>query len=228
VAGAADSGTPGAEAALAELCQAYWSPLYVFVRSQGNRPEEARDLTQGFFEHFLEHRLYVGADRSRGRFRTYLIAAIRNFCTNQWRHDNRQKRGGRLDFLPLDLETTEEACREELLHEAPPEAVFDRRWAKAVLSRVLRRVEGEFRSADQVARFEAMKPLLGLAPMAANLESVATGLGMTPGAFRTALHRFRHRYRELFREEVASQVNDPRDVEDEIRHLIAALGRDPG
>jgi RNA polymerase sigma-70 factor (ECF subfamily) len=228
VADAADSRAAGADMALAELCRSYWSPLYVFVRGLGANPDEARDLTQGFFAHFLENRLYAGADRSRGRFRTFLIAAMRNYCTNQWRHANRQKRGGGVDMVPLDLESTEEACRAELIQQTPPEILFDRRWAKSVLSRVIRRLEEEFRAADQSDRFEAMKPLLGMAPAESPLEAAATALGLSPGAFRTALHRFRQRYRELFREEVASQVNDPRDLDDEIRHLIAALGREPG
>ena len=228
VAGAADSRAPGAEEALAAICRAYWSPLYVFARTQGANPDEARDLTQGFFEHFLENRLYSGVDRTRGRFRTFLMAAMRNFITNQWRHANRQKRGRGIDMVPLDLESTEEACQQELQLHTTPETLFDRKWAKAVLSRVLQRLEEEFRETDQTARFEAMKPRLGLAGGGNTMEELAARLGMAPGAFRTALHRFRLRYRELFREEVAAQVNDPRDVEDEIRHLVMALGREPG
>lgn len=226
VADAADSRAPGAEAALAELCRSYWSPLYVFVRSQGDDPDEARDVVQAFFEYFLENRVYVGADRSRGRFRTFLMATMRNFRTNLWRHAQRQKRGGGTELVPLDLAMTEEACQADLAQQTPPEVLFDRRWAKAVLARVLRRLEVEFRDADLMDRFEAFKPLLGLTPAEAAADSEAARLGMTPGAFRTALHRFRHRYRELFREEVSSQVNDPRDVDDEIRHLISALGRE--
>ncbi len=226
VADAADSRAPGAEEALAELCRAYWSPLYVFVRSQGDNPDEARDMVQGFFAHFLEHRLYVGADRSRGRFRTFLMTSMRNYRTNLWRHTQRQKRGGGTETVPLDLAMTEEACQADLAQMSDPEVLFDRRWAKAVLSRVLRRLEGEFREADQMDRYEAMKPLLGMSPKDGAMEPMAESLGMNPGAFRTALHRFRRRYRDLFREEVASQVNDPRDVDDEIRHLIRALGRE--
>jgi RNA polymerase sigma-70 factor (ECF subfamily) len=228
VADAADSRAPGAESALAELCRSYWSPLYVFVRSLGTHPDESLDLVQGFFAYFLENRLYAGADRSRGRFRTFLMSSMRNFRTNQWRHANRQKRGGGMETVPLDLESTEEACRAELTQQAAPETLFDRRWAKAVLSRVLRRLEEEFQEADQADRFAVFKPLLGGEPPGTTMEAAAEALGLTPGAFRTALHRFRQRYRELFREEVASQVHDPRDVDDEIRHLIAALGREPG
>lgn len=228
VADAADSRAPGAAEALAEICRAYWAPLYVFARTQGVDPEEARDLTQGFFEYFLEQKVYAGADRSRGRFRSFLMSSMRNFCTNQWKHSNRKKRGGGFEVVPLDVESAEEAYRHDAALAMPQEALFDRKWAKAVLTRVLKTLEQEHRELDQVARFEAMKPMLGLGADGAMLSEKAESLGMAPGAFRTALHRFRARYRELFRMEVASQVNDPRDVDDEIRHLIAALGRDAG
>lgn len=228
VADAADSRAPGAEAALAEICRAYWSPLYAFARSTGVGPEEARDLTQGFFEYFLSQRVYAGADRSRGRFRTFLMASMRNYCTNQWRHANRQKRGGGAEVVPLDSGAAEEATGAELVQAASPESLYDRKWAKAVLSRVLKRLEGEYRELDQTDRFQHFKPLLGFGSETPAMVEAGSVLGLAPGAFRTALSRFRQRYRELFREEVASQVNDPRDVDDEIRHLIAALGREAG
>jgi RNA polymerase sigma-70 factor (ECF subfamily) len=228
VADAADSRAPGAEEALAEICRAYWAPLYVFARTQGVDPEEARDLTQGFFEYFLEQKVYAGADRSRGRFRSFLMSSMRNYCTNQWKHSNRKKRGGGMEVVPLEVESAEEAYLHDAGLAMPQEALFDRKWAKAVLNRVLKSLEQEYRELDQVARFEAMKPMLGLGADGSMLSEKAELLGMAPGAFRTALHRFRARYRELFRIEVASQVNDPRDVDDEIRHLIAALGRDGG
>lgn len=228
VADAADSRSSAADEALAELCKAYWPPLYVFARAQGIGPDEARDLTQGFFAHFIENRIYAGADRTRGRFRTFLMASMRNYCTNHWRHATRQKRGGGSEAVPLELASTEESCRAELAQHVPPEVLFDQKWAKAVLARVLRRLRDEFRAADQLERFEAMKPYLGMTPDGASMEATALSLGLTPGAFRTALHRFRQRYRELFREDVANQVSDPRDVDDEIRHLIAALGCEPG
>ncbi len=133
-----------------------------------------------------------------------------------------------MEVVPLEVESAEEAFQHDAALAMPQEALFDRKWAKAVLNRVLKSLEHEYRELDQVARFEAMKPMLGLGADGSMLSEKAELLGMAPGAFRTALHRFRARYRELFRIEVASQVNDPRDVDDEIRHLIAALGRDGG
>jgi RNA polymerase sigma-70 factor (ECF subfamily) len=219
---AADTRSPGQAVALESLCRAYWTPVHAYVTTLTGSPDGAKDLTQGFFAHLLENRALAAAQRERGRFRTFLLTSLRNHLTNQHKHAQRLKRMPREGLIPL--EDLSEAELDSLRHDESPEREFERKWAKAVVNRVLDRLKAECAAAGQSDRFDSFKLVLADGPQAeASAIRLAAGLGLTEGAFRMALHRFRLRYRELFRVEIASQVSDLRDIEEEIRHVLTML-----
>lgn len=221
---AASSNSPGAEHALDELCRNYWYPLYAFVRRQGYPPDEAEDLTQEFFLHLFQKSVLTLASSSRGRFRTFLIHALKNFLANQWRRGQRQKRGGGRRILSFDVDAAEGRYRQEPVDGCTPEALYERKWAKALLNHVLDRLRDSFQAAGQSDRYEVFKTVLVPRADGTGYATLAARLGMREPAFKTAVSRFRQRYRELLRQEVAVLVDDPRDVDDEINHIIATLG----
>lgn len=212
-----------ADAALEELCRAYWYPLYAFVRRKGHSVEDAQDLTQNFFAHFLEGKSWRVADRSRGRFRTFLLTALKNFLINEWKKGNREKRGGGRRILSLNAEETETRFLAEPADARTPEKAFERQWALVVLDRVLSQMQTGFAAAGRGRMFEELKAYLtGEDPESSGTE-IARRLGMTEGNVRVTIHRLRGQYRDLLREEVARTVETPEAIEDEIRHLISAL-----
>ena len=207
-------------------CAAYWYPLYVYVRRRGCRPEEAEDLTQAFFARILEgDDLLQVADPGRGRFRSFLLAALEHFLANQWRRDRAQKRGSGQPVLSLDLPDGERRYAREPGHELTPERAFDRRWALTLLEQALAGLREEYAEAGKLPLFEHLKPDLGGEPEAeASYRAVAAALGMTEGAVKVAAHRLRLRCRERIRAEIAETVAGADEVEDELRHLFTALG----
>jgi RNA polymerase sigma-70 factor (ECF subfamily) len=216
---AATSGTE-AETALEQLCRAYWQPLYSYVRRQGRTPEEAQDLTQAFFARLLEKRYLAMADPNRGRFRTFLLTALQRFLINDWQKCCAGKRGG------SDVVRSWE--EEEIRYVADrsddtPEKLFEKRWAVALLEGVLTELEAETAAAGHAAQFREMKVLLWGEGDGAPQAEVARRLGLSSGALKVALHRLRHRYRQLLRAEVARTVSSQAEVDEELRHLIAVL-----
>ena len=207
--------------ALEKLCRAYWFPLYSFARREGCGPEEAQDLTQEFFSRLLAKNYLQMADPNRGRFRSFLLASFKHMMANERRAASRQKRGGDAQIFSLDEQDAEERYRHEPADCLAPDRIFERRWANTILARVLDRLEAEY--TGHTMKFDELKVFLIEARGAASFAEMAARLGVTESALKSVVHRMRRRYVQLFRDEIAQTVADPADVEDEIRHLFAAL-----
>ncbi|MCI0642705.1 MAG: sigma-70 family RNA polymerase sigma factor [Gemmataceae bacterium] len=210
-----------AEEALAFLCQRYWKPLYAYARRHVSNNEEARDLTQGFFARLLEKNTFALAEPGRGRFRAFLLTALKHFLLNERDKAAAQKQGGGRPILSLDFDKADSTLRFEPADERTPEKLFDRQWALTVLEQVMNQLEAEYREQKKTALFEHLKSFL-IEKTASHAAAAAT-LGMTEGAVRAAAHRLRKRYRELLREEVARTVETEDEVEDELRQLLLSL-----
>ncbi len=225
---AAEVDSPGALEALEVLCAGYWMPLYAYVRRLGFPPGEAEDLTQAFFARLLE-RNYVGqADRNRGRFRTFLLTALRHFISDERDRVQAWKRGGRVSHVPLDTREAEEWLEREALH-GPPDADLqvDLAWAETVMRRVGGRLREEATAAGKADLFDALG-VVGGRESVGSLAEIGRRFGMSEGAVKLAAYRLRQRYRELLREEVARTVSSPADLEDELRHLMRVLSARAG
>ena len=220
---AAHDSRPDARAALATLCETYWYPLYAYVRRLGYKAEDAQDLTQGFFAALLEKGYVKAADRERGRFRSFLLTALKRFLSKEYDRAHAQKRGGERKPISLDLESGESRYSLEPSHDVTPEAIYERRWALTVLDRVIVRLRQTCVDAGKTAFFESLKAFLTGEAGAPPYEQVARELGMSEGAVKVAVHRLRRRYRDLLRTEIAQTVADPEAVEDELKYLMAVL-----
>ncbi|HEV7406387.1 MAG TPA: ECF-type sigma factor [Chthoniobacteraceae bacterium] len=221
VLGARD-GSPAGDDALAKLCRTYWYPLYAFVRRQGHGAHDAQDLTQGFFARLLEKKDLAAVDRSKGKFRSFLLASMKHFLANEWDRARAQKRGGGLALISIDDAEAEGRYAHEAAEQSTAEQLFDRRWALTLLDQVLARLEAEMAAAGKRATFDALKFSL-TGGQAAAYEEIAHRLGTTEGALKVAIHRLRDRYRTLLREEIADTVGSAADVDEELRHLFSAL-----
>jgi RNA polymerase sigma factor (sigma-70 family) len=252
LAAARGSPTPRAAEAMGELCRAYWYPLYAYVRRRGHDAHEAEDLTQEFFLRLLAKDFLAGVDPHKGKFRAFLLAAIKHFLSNEWDRAKAQKRGGGRRMLSLDalegkrdgkrgqapfLQSTlrgkgacplfpnaESRYGLELSHNLTPERLFERQWALTVLEQVLARLHIEYLAwhGDQ-ATFDALKPFLAAGRQPGGYAALAAALGTTEGAVKVAVHRLRRRYRQLLRDEIAHTVATPEEIDDEIRYLLACL-----
>jgi DNA-directed RNA polymerase specialized sigma24 family protein len=211
--------------ALAVLCSAYWFPLYAFVRRSGHSVSDAEDLTQAFFGRFLEKHDVAAADRHRGKFRSFLLAAMQHFLSNQRDREHAQKRGGGRQPLPLDFASGESRYQNEPCHALTAEKLFQQQWAVALLNRVLAALRLQYTEAGKDRLFDGLKACLAAGGPEARYSDLAADLGMTEGAVKVAAHRLRHRYRDLLREAIAETVATPQEVEDEIRDLFGAFGR---
>jgi DNA-directed RNA polymerase specialized sigma24 family protein len=220
---AVDSGSPEAARALAELCGAYWYPIYAFVRRKGHAPHDAQDLTQEFFARLIEKNSVGSADRSKGRFRSFLLGALEHFLAKEWRDARRLKRGGGRALLSLDEESAEARYRLEPADPATPERLFERRWALTLLEHSLERLGHECAAEGKGRLFEAVKGLLAGERTPGGYPVLARELGMSEGALMTAVHRLRKRYGNLLRDEIARTVSGPDEIEAELRQLFAAL-----
>jgi RNA polymerase sigma-70 factor (ECF subfamily) len=221
VVAAGDPQHPESRAALADLCQSYWYPLYVYLRRRGYPQQEAEDLVQGFFAQLLEKNYIKAADRERGRFRSFLLTSLKNYAANEWDRRTALKRGGDATTLSLDFEDAEGRYVIEPADERTPEQEFDRGWAFAQLRQVLERMRTE--AGDDDERFATLQGFLTGDADDIRYKDVAERLGMSEGAVKVAVHRLRQRFGALLREEVARTLVDPDDVDDEIRHLFAAF-----
>jgi RNA polymerase sigma factor (sigma-70 family) len=221
---AGSSDTIGARHALEKLCQIYWYPLYSYVRRRNFSPQDAEDLTQEFFARFLAHDWVANADREKGRFRTFLLSAMNHFLANEWDKARAQKRGGGAPLLPLQFDTAETRYNREPAESVTPEQHFERRWALTLLETVTSRLRTEYERDGKGELFAALNPCLVGDRTAQPYEELAKKLALTEGAVKSAVHRLRQRYRQILREEIASTVASPAEVEEELRHLIAVLG----
>lgn len=217
--------TPESAAALERLCRTYWYPLYAYVRRRGHDPHTAQDLTQEFFAHLLSTQALATVDPSRGRFRSFLLASLRNLLANEWKHGRRQKRGGGAVVFSLDAAEAEERYQLEPTDDSNPESTYERKWAEALLERVLSRLREECDASGRTQRFETLKVFLLDDKGTVSLSEAAQRLGLTVVAVKGVIHRLRQRYREIFRDEVASTVGRMEDIDEEIRHLLQALAQ---
>lgn len=219
---AGKTGKDEASIALASLCQDYWKPLFRFARRTGKSPEEAQDLTQGFLGDLIESNAFARADRERGRFRTFLLAAFVHYMANEQRHQRAQKRGRGVILLPLESEA-DGLPRPDLLDPVTPELVYERTWAYTLLDRVAVRLQRDYEAVGRGALFAALQPFLAGSGGGPGRTQLGPKLGMTEGAVSTALHRMRRRYGELVRAEIAETVGDQHEIEDELRHLMRVI-----
>ena len=210
--------------ALAELCRKYWLPLYAYVRRRVQDANEAQDLTQEFFARLLEKELLAQAAPERGRFRSFLLTAMQNFLTNEWRKSQASKRGGGLRTLSLDFAAGDSKLSFEPGHDWTAERIFERNWSITLLDHVLSQLRGEYEASGKAELFAALRPFISSNRQEGSLAHLAEELKMTAGAVKVAAHRLRKRYRELLRSELAQTVADPADVDDEIAWLFSALG----
>ncbi len=220
---AAGHESPEAAAALERLCTTYWYPLFAYVRHRGHTPEDSQDLTQEFFCRLLQGNYLAQVDPRKGKFRSFLLAAMNHFLANEWHRSQRLKRGGNMTFLPLDAFEAEERYRGENFGSRSPEEIYERTWAIALLETVVGRLSQETAATGQSARFEELKcVLIGERPSLSYAE-LATKLRTTEAALKMTVQRLRRRYAELVQEEIAHTVPNPREVEEELRHLRAVL-----
>ena len=215
--------TPQADHALEQLCRTYWFPLYAYVRRRGHEKADAEDLVQAFFARFLAKNYLAGLSEERGRFRAFLLAALKNFLINEWKHAQRQKRGGGETLLSLDWETADTKFQVAATSEPSPDRAFDREWALALLGKVIERLQAECEAEGKGRLFEQLKAFLAAGKGEAAQAEVAHALGMEEGAVRVAVHRLRKRYRVLLRAEIAQTLSDAAMVDEEMRALFGAF-----
>jgi RNA polymerase sigma factor (sigma-70 family) len=210
--------------ALAKLCEAYWYPLYAFVRRQGYSAEEACDLTQGYFARLIERDDLRQVDPERGRFRSFLLASIKHFLANERDREKAKKRSPGQPVLSLDAEAAEGKFRIEPADGLTPETLYEKKWAMTVLERALERLGEEWSGGESQRRFETLRGQLAGDTEISSHREAAEALGMTEEAVKVTVDRMRRRFAELLREEIAHTVRDPSDVDEEIRHLLDVLG----
>jgi RNA polymerase sigma factor (sigma-70 family) len=222
---AAQGPSPAAQAALDKLCRTYWRPIYSFVRRQGVKPEEAKDLTQGFFVLLLERRDLETVRKEKGRLRSYLLTSLKHFLTNEHHRAMAIKRGEGQRLIPLEALRDSERAGFEPVDTLAADQIYQRRWALTVLDQVLGRLGDEYRAAGPASAglFDRLQKSLTDEPDRPSQADTAHEFGMTENAVKQAFHRLRQRYRQLLREEIAHTVMVPGDIEDELRHLVAVL-----
>ena len=223
---AGDRTSPRFQQALAELCGAYWYPLYAFVRRQGASAVEAEDLTQEFFLALVDKEFLTATGPEKGRFRTFLLLCLKRFLANERDRQRAQKRGGGRKLISINRDEAESRYQAEPADAATPERIYERRWALALLDQVLTRLEDEYRQAGKSALFARLKIYLVAEAPGESYAAMAANLGLSTGAVKVAVHRLRRRYGELLRAEVARTLEQPCDVNEEIQSLFAAL-REP-
>ena len=221
---AGQSGSAGAEEALARLCSLYWYPVFAFVRRQGHPADAAQDLTQGFFARLIEKGDLSAADRSRGRFRSFLLTNCQYFLANERDRALALKRGGGRVPLSIDVAAAEARFEQALAHSETPERLYDRQWCLTLLEGVLEALRAEYAAADKGAVFDRLQEFLTGGKDAGTHADAARELGTSAGAVKVAVHRLRRRYREELRRRVADTVGSDQDVEDELQYLLKTLG----
>ena len=216
---AANDEAPEAAAALERLCRTYWYPLYAYVRREGHRPEDAQDLTQEFFARLLARNSLARVAPEKGKFRSFLLAAIRHFLSDQRERARTAKRGGRAEIFSLDAQEAEGRYRLEPVDRLDAEKIYERRWAMTLLEQAMARLRDESAAAGKGELFERLRRFV-VGESEGTWGEVGAELGMSEGAMKAAVHRLRERYRSLLRDEVAQTLADPAEIEEEVRYLI--------
>ena len=220
---AADSQGKDVRSALVALCEGYWYPLYAYLRRRGYPADQAQDLTQAFFVRLLEGRYLDRADPDKGRFRSFLLTSLKFFVSDEEDRHRAHKRGGGL-LVPLEFTSGEERYQREPANDETPERLFERRWALALLDRVVEKLRQEFLLHGRPEHFDRLKVFL-LGQPDTPYAALARDMNTSEGALKVAIHRLRKRYRDLFRQEIADTVADPAEIESELRYLAAVLTR---
>jgi RNA polymerase sigma-70 factor (ECF subfamily) len=221
---AGDLHSPQSAGALETLCRTYWYPLYAFVRRQGHSAPDAQDLTQEFFARLLRKNFAGIAQPERGKFRWFLLSSLRHFLANEWDRAKAQKRGGGRPPLPLDEAIAENRYGQELSQELTAERLYDRRWALTLLEQVHDRLREEFAATGHARRFQLLEQLLPGEKCESSYGQVASQLGIAEGTVKYEIHRFKRRFRELLRAEIAHTVSSPSEIDEEMHHLIEVIG----
>jgi RNA polymerase sigma-70 factor (ECF subfamily) len=222
---AGDTAGPGAREALESLCRTYWSPLYGFIRRLGHAPADAQDLTQGFFAHLLQTRLVSKADPLAGRFRSFLLASLKHFLAHEHERASAFKRGGGSPVVSIDQFEPEERWVVEPADTASPESLFDRRWATRQVENALERLRSDYATSDRGPLFDLLKDYVWGDKNSLTLGEIAARLDLTEEAVKKSVQRLRQRFRDCLRAEIAQTVATPDQIDDELRHLRAALGQ---
>jgi RNA polymerase sigma-70 factor (ECF subfamily) len=217
--------SPDSRGALEALCRGYWYPLYAYVRRVGRTPHDAQDLTQEFFARLLEKGWLHSASAENGRFRTFLLMALKRFMAKEWQRSTVMKRGGGQCPLPLDPTDAERRYAGEPMTAFAPDEIYERRWAMTLLDQALAQLGAEFSAAGKAGEFECLKQWLGADRGEIPYGELASSLGGSEGAARVVVHRMRKRFRQLFRETIANTISEGEDVDEELRHLVAVLSR---
>ncbi len=220
---AKDVSQPEAQEALARLCQTYWAPLYSYLRRDGHSSHDAEDLVQAFFERFLEKNFLKDVERERGRFRSFLLVALRHFIFNENRASKRLRRGGQLLRISLDVPEEELRCQSEMAHAGTPEKAYDRRWAQTIMGNARRRLRDEMTASRKSRNYEILQQWLATDPSPGEYEAAAPDLNLSPRSVGVAVFRLRQRFRELVRIEVADTVAEMDDVQEEMRYLLEVI-----
>jgi RNA polymerase sigma-70 factor (ECF subfamily) len=218
---AGDRAAPEASAALAELCQVYWYPIYAFIRCRSYSPDEASDLTQDYFSRLLEKPVIGAADRSKGRFRAFLRTDCQHFLLDEAR--KKRVRARVLHMVSIDADDAEGRYRFEPADGMTPDHIFDRTWAMTLLDRVLGLLAQEYASTGRSDVFDRLKVVLSQGRGAVRAAELAAQLGTTEGAVHTAVHRLKKRYKAILQQEIAATLDDASEVDEEIRWLFEAI-----
>src|SRR6266540_1422657 len=217
------AGSPGAAAALEKLCRAYWYPLYAYLRRRGHDPHKAQDLTQEFLYRLIKENYLGAADRQRGKFRSFLLAALNHFVSNQRDYERAVKRGGRVTFLSLDDTDTETRFMKEPALELSPEKIFERNWFLALFDEALARLREEQKVAGRIEVFDQLKQFVIEDAEAGDYSAAAARMNVTSNAVAVTVHRLRERYKRLVREEVVRTVADPSEIGEELHRFFAVM-----
>jgi RNA polymerase sigma factor (sigma-70 family) len=212
-----------AAAALHQLCNIYWYPIYAYTRRRGSNFHEAEDLTQGFFEHLLEVDLLKSVKQEKRKFRSFLLTALNNFLSNEWDKRRSLKRGGQRRILSLDELTAEGLFASEPAGNLTPEKLFDREWASMLIEKVFSQLREEYRSPHNARLLACFEPFLTQEVTPGTYAQLSVELGMNQGAAKVALHRLRRRFGELLRREVEMTLSDMADIDEEVRYLLSAI-----
>src|SRR6185369_17765431 len=213
------------EQALEKLCRTYWPPIYAYIRRDGRDVPDAEDLTQEFFGRLLAKDYLQRLDQQQGKFRSFLLAYLKNFLSEQRRRAGAQKRGGQCTFISLDEPVGEDGYLLEPVDELTPDQVFERRWAQAVMQTALDRLREEYAARGQAALFQRLQDYQPREPGGKSYAQLGEEFGLTEAAVKSAVQRMRQRHRELLREEIAHTVTSPEEIDEELRHFRALLGQ---